>query len=103
MFRFLIDVFGFFLLAMAARAFFRSVMKNFANAARSGFQAQQANQEPKAQEPKERVTVAGELHKDPVCGMYVAESTAYQRKSGREVFYYCSEKCKEEHAVAAKA
>ena len=49
-----------------------------------------------------RDVVTGELHKDPVCGMYVAESTRFQRKSGREHFYYCSEECKDKHAVAAR-
>jgi hypothetical protein len=33
--------------------------------------------------------------------MYVAESTRFQRR-GRENFYYCSEDCKDKHALAAR-
>lgn len=93
--------------ALVARAILGSIMKGFTSAARDGFNQSAANDAPPPPpshqtQPKERVVVAGELHKDPVCGMYVAESTQFQRKTGREVFYYCSEQCKDKHAVAAR-
>lgn len=102
--RALIDLVITIIVAMVARAIIGSVMKGFANSARSGFAQNQPNQPPPPppQQTKERVTVAGELHKDPVCGMYVAESTRFQRRSGRDQFYYCSEECKDKHAVAAR-
>jgi YHS domain-containing protein len=99
MFRWLIELIVGFIVAMAARAILRSVMQGFTNAANPA-----GGEQPAAsakQQPKERIVVAGELHKDPVCGMYVAESTQYQRKSGRDSFYYCSEECKSKHALAA--
>jgi len=42
-----------------------------------------------------------ELHKDPVCGTYVAESTPFQRQIAGQSFYYCSEGCREKHALVA--
>jgi len=105
--RWLFELIVTILVAMAARAIFGSVMKGFANSARAGFQqgnsAQQPPPEPPPAKPRERVVVAGEMHKDPVCGMYVSESTQYQRRLGRDNFYYCSEECKSKHAVTAKA
>jgi YHS domain-containing protein len=103
MFRALLELIVTIIVAMAARAILGSVMRGFTNASRTGFgQSAPAEAPPTPRQPKERVSVAGELHKDPVCGMYVAESTQFQRKSGRDHFYYCSEGCKDKHAVAAR-
>ena len=33
---------------------------------------------------------------DPVCGTYVVPGKALQLARGRETFYFCSEKCKQE-------
>jgi YHS domain-containing protein len=46
--------------------------------------------------------LGGELHRDPVCGTFVAETTGHQRRLGNQTVYYCSEACKEKHSVAAK-
>ena len=46
--------------------------------------------------------LGGDLHRDPVCGTYVAESTPHQRKVSGQVFYYCSDSCKEKHALAPR-
>ncbi len=46
--------------------------------------------------------LGGDLHRDPVCGTYVAESTPHQRRLSGQVFYYCSESCKERHALATR-
>lgn len=48
------------------------------------------------------ISAAGELHKDPVCGTYVAESSPYQKQAGGQTFYYCSAKCREEHELVAR-
>lgn len=104
MFRALLELIVTIIIAMAARAILGSVMKGFANSARTGFQARQPQQpDPPRQQPWEKVAVAGEMHKDPVCGMYVAESTQYQRRIGSDTFYYCSGECRSKHAVTAKA
>jgi YHS domain-containing protein len=103
MFRALFELLVTIVIAMAARAILGSVMKGFANSARQGFQQAPAEPPPPPQQPKTRERVAGEMHKDPVCGMYVAESTQYQRRVGRDNFYYCSGECRSKHAVTAKA
>jgi YHS domain-containing protein len=46
--------------------------------------------------------LGGILHRDPMCGTYVAESTTHQRRIGSETFYYCSETCKEKHELVPK-
>ena len=105
MFRALLELVVTIIVAMAARAIFGSLMKGFANASRNGFNQQQQQPEqaaPPRKQPQGEVKTAGELHKDPVCGMYVAESTRFQRRNGRDTIYYCSEECKDKHAVAAR-
>jgi YHS domain-containing protein len=100
----LLDIIVVIIIGFVARAILRGVMKDFSSAASSAFQ--QGQQQPPQAPPKERKTqekIAGELHKDPVCGMYVAESTQYQRRAGGETFYYCSSSCKDKHAVTARA
>jgi YHS domain-containing protein len=102
--RVLFDLIITIVVAMVARAIIGSLMKGFSNSARSGFgqPAAPSQAPPQPAQPKEPVVIAGELHKDPVCGMYVAESTRFQRKSGRDQFYYCSELCRDKHAVATR-
>jgi len=48
------------------------------------------------------VPLSGDLHRDPVCGTFVASSTAFQRQQGGERFYYCSEACRSQHILAAR-
>lgn len=45
---------------------------------------------------------AGDLYKDPVCGTYVAQSTPHRRQIGGQTFYYCSEACREKHALVTR-
>ena len=48
---------------------------------------------PRARKPS--VEAGGELKRDPVCGTFISTSTALQKKSGGEVYYFCSEACRE--------
>jgi hypothetical protein len=43
--------------------------------------------------------ITGELHRDPVCGTFVASSTEFQRAEGKQRFYYCSEDCQAQHQL----
>jgi YHS domain-containing protein len=52
------------------------------------------NAGPKGPRPSS-TPVAGELRKDPVCGTFVATATALQKKSGGEVYYFCSTGCRD--------
>jgi YHS domain-containing protein len=66
------------------------IMASFLNAAASPDQAPETQQ------------LGGDLHRDPVCGTYVAETTPHQNRISGQQFYYCSESCKERHALAPR-
>lgn len=36
------------------------------------------------------------LHKDPVCGTFVAPSTAWQKVAGGTTYYFCSTHCRDQ-------
>jgi YHS domain-containing protein len=36
------------------------------------------------------------LHKDPVCGTFVAPSAAWQKVSGGKTYYFCSTHCRDQ-------
>ena len=74
---------------IVARAILTSIVRGFVNAGR-----------PSA--PQSNSPATGELHKDPVCGTYVAESTPFRSQISGSAFYYCSSDCKEKHTLVAK-
>ena len=41
------------------------------------------------------VPAGGELKKDPVCGTFIAVSTAFQKKVAGETYYFCSPECRD--------
>jgi len=73
-------------------------MKGFGAAAsqasRQQNQSQQQQQPPAKDGPR-----TGELHKDPVCGTYVSESTSFRRQLSGKTIYYCSDACRQKHAA----
>jgi YHS domain-containing protein len=98
MFRAILELIITILVAMVARAVFASVMKGFGAAASGAFQQQQQPRPGQTEAPKE-ASRAGELHKDPICGTYVSESTSFRRQLSGRTFYYCSDACRQKHAV----
>lgn len=97
MFRAILELVITILVAFVARAVLGSVVKGFGNAAAAARQAHPQQQQQQQAEAKP----TGELHKDPVCGTYVAESTAFQRRASGKTFYYCSDACRSKHAIAS--
>jgi YHS domain-containing protein len=93
MFRFLLELMIPILIAMVARAVLSSVKKSMSSAASGGFQQQQHDSKPR-DTPR-----AGELHKDPVCGTFVSEATAFRRTVSGKTVYYCSDACRQKHAA----
>jgi YHS domain-containing protein len=92
------------MVVFVARALLATVLKGISRASSDSFQ-------PRAADPRSRPAsssaapgpqVGGELHKDPVCGTYVAETTAFRRQSAGQTFYYCSSDCREKHALVAR-
>jgi len=37
----------------------------------------------------------GHLKRDPVCGTFISQETAVQKKVGGEVYYFCSPECRD--------
>jgi YHS domain-containing protein len=90
----------FLLLAVVLISVLRSVIGIVAKLAASFLSSpQNPNTPPSSADTHE---LGGDLHRDPVCGTYVAESTPHQRRISGQVFYYCSESCKEKHALAPR-
>ncbi len=104
MFRALAELLITILVILIARAVLTAVMKGIANASSGAFRNQTAD--PSANQgsakPAATAQTGGELHKDPVCGTYVAESTPFRRQTGGQTFYYCSVACREKHALVAR-
>jgi YHS domain-containing protein len=98
MFRALLELIITILVAMVARALISSIMKGFGNASSQAFRADQ----PQQQQPNAAPQTGSELHKDPVCGTYVADTTAFRRQIAGNTFYYCSESCRARHSLVAK-
>ncbi|HEX4167395.1 MAG TPA: hypothetical protein VHZ55_18165 [Bryobacteraceae bacterium] len=84
-----------------ARAVITSIMQGIARASSNSF-PQGAPDTRRAGNSPPPANPGGELHKDPVCGTYVAESAAFRRQVGTQTFYYCSENCREKHSLVAR-
>jgi YHS domain-containing protein len=50
---------------------------------------------PSSQPRRPTMTSGGELKRDPVCGTFISPATAIEKRVGGEVYYFCSEKCRE--------
>jgi YHS domain-containing protein len=106
MVRALIELLLIIVATIVARAVLSSVLKGIANASSSAFQksgaAQSASAGANSRPPETPPGSGSELHKDPVCGTFVAESSPFQRRSPGHTFYYCSDSCKDKHALVAR-
>jgi hypothetical protein len=89
------------LIVIVARVLLTSVMRGIANASASAFRrsSQPAPAGQAAGPPP--ATAGGDLHKDPVCGTYVAESTPFRQSISGQTYYYCSGACREKHVLVA--
>ena len=83
---------------LVARSVLTSILRGFARAAQQSFQGG-AQSPPQPNSP--RASAGGDLHKDPVCGTYVAEGAALKRQVQGQMFYYCSQACYEKHSLVA--
>jgi YHS domain-containing protein len=106
MFRALFELLLTILIVMVARAVLGSLLKGISKASSNSFQTGapdgRAASPRSATPPSSGPQAGGELHKDPVCGTYVAESTPFRRQSAGQTFYYCSSECREKHALVAR-
>ncbi|MBV9304098.1 MAG: hypothetical protein JOY62_11715 [Acidobacteriaceae bacterium] len=104
MFRAIFELLITILVVIVARAILTSLVKNFSRVSSNPFQYRAPNQRSGAYPANSAPDAhpGGELHKDPVCGTYVAESTPFHRQISGQSFYYCSEACREKHALVAR-
>src|SRR5438270_456219 len=58
-------------------------------------------QQPDSFRTQERTATSGTLHRDPVCGTFVAETTPFRREMAGSRFYYCSQACQETHSLVS--
>jgi YHS domain-containing protein len=104
MYRAIFELLFTLLIIVIARSLLTSLAKGVSTASKT-FQnssAQPRNQDSSGSVEPPPKTSANELHKDPVCGTYVAASTPYQRTSTGQVFYYCSTECRGKHTPVAR-
>lgn len=92
MFRPVIELLLTIAVVLVLRAVLTSIMLGFARTAQQSF---------RPEPPPAKANPGGELHKDPVCGTYVAENGGFMRRSGGQTFYYCSRECYEKHSLVA--
>ncbi|MBV8864219.1 MAG: YHS domain-containing protein [Acidobacteriaceae bacterium] len=102
MFRALLEILFTIAVVLVARAVLTSIFKGIARASADSLRGQAQGAENRRGEASPESELGGELHKDPVCGTYVAESAALKRQAGGQTFYYCSESCREKHSLVAK-
>jgi YHS domain-containing protein len=97
MFRAILELLFTILIVIVARALLTSLLRGMTGRSLHRFRDGSGGAGTDASHP---TRAAGELHKDPVCGTYVAESTPFRRQIGRQAFYYCSDACRQKHALA---
>ncbi len=109
MFRAVLELLLMIAAVLVARAVLKAVLGGIARASADSFGGQSTSassggrgERQASSRPEASRTGMGELHKDPVCGTYVAESSALRRQSGGQTFYYCSEACREKHSLVTR-
>ncbi len=46
---------------------------------------------------------SGQMQRDPVCGMYVAQDLAIAHRSQDQILYFCSEQCRKTYLESKKS
>ena len=88
-------------LAMVGRAILASIFRGVGQASANAFQQtaeearrrQQNGQGQKKQSAASETASAGLLHKDPMCGTYVSESSEFHAMRNGRTVYFCSPEC----------
>lgn len=104
MFRAILELLVTISVVLLARVLFTHLLRSINIASRNAYQQtmEEAERRQEAAESARSTHSTGQLHKDPVCGTYVAESTPYQRKASADTFYYCSDECRQAHVPVAR-
>ena len=101
MFRILFEFLLTLVIIIVARAVLNSFLKGISTASSNAFQ--QHSPDPKKGANAGAGPPSGSnLHKDPVCGTYVVETTPFRRQTSGQTFYYCSDACRVKHSTAMR-
>jgi YHS domain-containing protein len=92
MLRFLVYSLVAIFLITLVRAFIGIISRGFGELLSSGSSSQPGQSQP----------AGGELRKDPVCGVYVAESAAVKLSVKGETLYFCSPACRDKYLPPAQ-
>jgi YHS domain-containing protein len=84
---------------LLARAIITSILRSFAS---TTFGSSPQNQSSGGFKPKQSAKANPTLHRDPVCGTFVAETTPFRRELAGSTIYYCSKACQESHSLASR-
>lgn len=85
-----------FVVILLAAVLLISVLRSVIGLILRGF-SELLNSSTAPQPKRPEVPVAGELKKDPVCGMFVPAASAIKQTAGAETVYFCSEECKSKY------
>ena len=104
MFRAILELLITIAIVLMARAVLTHLLRSITIASRNAYrQTMEEAERRQDAEAAQETSRTGQLHKDPVCGTYVAESTPYRRQVSGDTFYYCSDTCRQAHTpVSAK-
>jgi YHS domain-containing protein len=99
MFRAILELLITIAVVLMARAVLTHFLRSVTTASRNAYREtmEEAERRRDAAESAQETRSTGQLHKDPVCGTYVAESTPYRRQVSGDIFYYCSDACRQAH------
>jgi len=86
-------------IVLVARVVLTRLMRSISVASRNAYRQtmDEAERRNGAAESTQETRSTGQLHKDPVCGTYVAESTPYRPQLAGDTFYYSSDRCRQVH------
>jgi YHS domain-containing protein len=90
------------LVILVARVILTSVLRGIANASSAAFRRGNPDFQGQTSSSSAPQPQGSELHKDPVCGTYVAETTPFRHHAAGQIFYYCSAACREKHSLVAR-
>lgn len=83
---------------LIARAIISSILRSFSS---SVFTSKPQGQPSSGYKPEDHAPVSGTLHRDPVCGTFVPETTPFRRDQAGSTYYYCSKSCRESHSLVS--
>ncbi|MFL6450681.1 MAG: hypothetical protein ACJ746_23805 [Bryobacteraceae bacterium] len=86
---------------LLARAIINSILRSFTSST-FGSKPQNQTSTSTASNSQESARTSGTLHRDPVCGTFVPETTPFRRDLGGSTIYYCSKACRESHSLASR-